>query len=64
VGFFVAAGLFGKLLLEPAALFFRIVQLAEGVSNLQAPLKISKRSTHAGSSGLFFDNGEISTGKS
>ena len=52
----------GKLRFKAAALLARIVQFGKGVSDFHARAKISKRSTNSGSSGLFLDSGETSTG--
>ena len=60
----IAARALAQLILEPALLLHRIVQLAEGVGHLEAPDESSNRSTVSGSSGFCLASGDTSVGKS
>ena len=64
MGFEIAAGPVLQLVLEPATLLGGVVQLAEGVGDLEAADVELERSTVSGSFGFCFESGDTSVGKS
>ena len=62
MGFIVAAGALGELFLEPLVLLVGIVELAEGVAELESADEELEALDMSGSSGFALESGETTVG--